>query len=207
VSETALEAARTALGRILANPAPADLWDLQKALLVIGGEPAARARVVARAFHACLRNLESKSASRSASRWGAVLGTGAVASVSATEMLDRREGALHRLLQSGVPAMLEVGAALKSAEAWEVESTLIYDDFAWFLYDELWDVSASTRPELSASERRSQIDLLLDPLLDAAVPDGDRARLAISVFGVVLAARLLPVFDGMQDEPRPTSED
>ena len=207
MSETALEAARTALGRILANPAPADLWDLQKALLVIGGEPAARARVVARAFHACLRNLESKSASRSASRWGAVLGTGAVASVSATEMLDRREGALHRLLQSGVPAMLEVGAALKSAEAWEVESTLIYDDFAWFLYDELWDVSASTRPELSASERRSQIDLLLDPLLDAAVPDGDRARLAISVFGAVLAARLLPVFNGRQDEPRPTSED
>ena len=206
MSETALEAARTALRRILADPTPADLWDLQKALLVIGGESATRARVVARAFHGCLRGLESKSASRAASRWGAALGTAAVASVSVGEMADRQEDALQRLL-SGVPAMLEIGSALKSAEAWEVESKLVYDDFAWFLYDELWDVSAVARPELSSSERRRQLDLLLDPLLDPAVPDGDRAVLVVHVFGVVLAARVLPVFDGIPDEPRPTSGD
>jgi hypothetical protein len=195
VSETALATARTALERILAEPAPADLWELQKALLVIGGEPAARARAVARAFHACLRAIQSKSASRAASRWGAVLGTGAVGSVSATEMLDRREGALHRLLQSGVPALLEVGSALKSAEAWEVEARLVYDELAWFLYDELWEVSVIARPELSPTERRAEIDLLLDPLLDPALPDGERAALAVHVFSAVLAARLLPLFE------------
>jgi hypothetical protein len=196
-------AARKAFDRILAEPAPEDLWELQKALLVIGGEPAARARAVVRAFHLCLRGLESKSASRSASRWGAVLGTGAVASVSMTEMLDRREGALHRLLQSGVPAMLEVGAAVKTAEAWEVEAGLVYDELAWFLYDELWDVSATTRPEISPSERRGQIDLLLDPLLDPAVSDGDRAGLVVNVFLTVLAARLVPLFDELQRDPHP----
>ena len=90
-------------------------------------------------------------------------------------MAERQEDALERLLLSGVPAMLEIGAALKSAQAWEVEAGLIYDDQAWFLYDELWELSSTARPELSPSERGSQIDQLLDPLLDAAVPDGDRA--------------------------------
>ena len=72
---------------------------------------------------------------------------------------------------------------------------MLYDDLAWFLYDELWDVSMTARPELSPTERRTQIDLLLDPLLDAAVPDGERAAMVIDVFRAVLAARLVPLFD------------
>ena len=205
MSETALTVARAAFDRILAEPAPANLWELQKALLAVG-EPAARARTVVRAFHLCLRGLESKSASRAASRWGAVLGTGAVASVSLSQMLAKQEVALHHLLQSGVPAMLEIGAAVKSAEAWEVEAGLIYDELAWVLYDELWDVSATTRPELSPSERLDQIDMLLDPLLDPAVADGDRAGLVVNVFLAVLAARLVPVFGGLQRDPRPATD-
>ena len=179
----------------MAEPTPADLWQLQQTLLVIGGEPAARARAVARAFHACLRGIESKSASRAASRWGAVLGTAAVASVSVSELRDEQEDALRRLLQSGLPAMLEIGSAVKSAQAWEVEAGLVYDDLAWFLYDELWDLTATTRPELSPGERRDQIGVLLDPLLDPAVSDGDRAGLAVDVFRAVLAARLAPLLD------------
>ena len=186
---------QAAFARLMAEPRPTDLWQLQQALLVIGGERAARARAVARAFHACLRGLESKSASRAASRWGAVLGTAAVASVSVSEIRDEQEDALRRLLQSGVPAMLEIGSAVKSAQAWEVEAGLVYDDLAWFLYDELWDLSATTRPELSPGARRDQIGLLLDPLLDPAVSDGDRAGLVVEVFRAVLAARLAPLLD------------
>jgi hypothetical protein len=203
MSEAALAEARVAFDRILVEPAPKDLWQLQKALLVVGGEPAARARAVARAFHACLRSLESKSASRAASRWGAALGTAAVGSVSAGELLARQDGVLDRLLESGVPAMLEIGSALKSAQAWEVEAGLIYDDLAWFLYDELWDVSTSARPDLSPAERRGQIDQLLDPLLDASVPDGDRASLVIHLFRAVLAARMRSLFDGPSRGPQP----
>ena len=128
------------------------------------------------------------------SRWGAVLGTAAVGSIGIGDLAERQEDALERLLQSGVPAMLEIGAALKSAQAWEVEAGLIYDDLAWFLYDELWELSATARPELSPSDRGGQIDLLLDPLLDAAVPDGDRAALVVNVFRAVLAARMAPLF-------------
>ena len=153
--------------------------------------------MVARAFHGFLRSLESKSASRSASRWGAVLGTAAVGSVSLSGMAAEQEDALERLLQSALPAVLEIGAAVKSAQAWEVEAGLIYDDLAWFLYDELWEVSATARPELSPAERRGQIEIVLDPLLDAGASDDERAALVVNVFRAVLAARLGPLFAGM----------
>jgi hypothetical protein len=186
-------ALRSSLERLLANPTPDDLWQFQKTLLVDGSPEAARARGVARAFHACLRTLESKSASRTASRWGAVLGSAAVASVSLPEMRNRQERGLGELLERALPAVLEIGAALRSAEAWEIEAGLIYDEFAWFLYEELWDISLSVRTELTAVERRERIDEVLDPLLDADLPDRDRATLVVDVFRSVLAARVLPL--------------
>ena len=184
---------RSSLERLLANPTPDDLWRFQKALLVVGGPEAARAREVPRAFQSCLRTLESKSASRTASRWGAVLGTAAVASVSLPEMRDRQERGLGELLERALPAVLEIGAALRSAEAWEIEAGLIYDEYAWFLYEELWDISLSVRTELTAVERRQRIDQVLDPLLDPDLPDGDRATLVVDIFRSVLAARVVPL--------------
>ena len=191
MGEPAIAAARTAFERVLVEPTPVGVWELQKALLASDGEDAARARTVARAFHACLRQLESKSSSRQASRWGAVLGTAAVASVSVGDATDPREDALHKLLAVGLPAVLEVGAAVKSAEAWEVEAGLLYDDQAWFLYDELWALSADRG--LGADERRAQIDVVIDPILDGDRPDGERAALVVEIFLAVLAARVVPL--------------
>ena len=57
------------LTRILTVPTPDDLWQLQSDLLACGGETAHKAREVAREFHSYLRDLESKTGSRSASRW------------------------------------------------------------------------------------------------------------------------------------------
>jgi hypothetical protein len=186
---------RSSLARLLSNPTPDDLWQFQKALLVVGGPEAARARGVARAFQSCLRTLESKSASRTASRWGAVLGTASVASVSLPEMLSRQDRGLSELLEGALPAVLEIGAAMQSAQAWEIEAGLVYDEFAWFLYEELWDISLSVRTELTPIERRQRIDEVLDPLLDSALPDKDRATLVVDIFRSVLAARVLPLLD------------
>jgi hypothetical protein len=190
-----------ALECILTRPTPHDLWTLQKALLVVGGAEATRAREVARAFHSCLRTIESKSASRGASRWSAVLGTAAVGSVSLPELRDRQNRGLQELVERAVlPAVLEVGAALQSAEAWEIESRLIYDEFAWFLYEELWDASATGRRDLTPDERRERIDAVLDPLLDPGIPDADRAALLVDVFRSVLAARVLPLLGEAQPD-------
>ncbi len=193
-SENRLDELRTSFERIVAIPTPEDLWALQKTLLTIGGADAARVRVVARAFHACMRMLASKSASRTASRWSAVLGTAAVGTVSLSKLREDQERSLGGLLELGLlPAALEIGAAVKSAEAWEIEARLIYDEFAWFLYEELWDLSATSRSDLAADERRQRIDELLDPLLDPSVSDADRATLLVDVFRSVFAARVWPL--------------
>ena len=190
---TSADELRWSFERVLTNPTPEGLWALQKLLLPIDGSDASRAREIARSFHACLRTLESKSASRTASRWGAVLGTAAVGSVSLPELRDRQEHGLQQLLEGALPAVLEIGAALRSAEAWEIEARLIFDEFGWFLYQELWDVSAAARPDLAAAERIARIDELLDPLLDPGLPDADRATLVVDVFRSVLAARVVPL--------------
>jgi hypothetical protein len=184
---------RSSLERILAEPTPDALWALQKVLLVHGGPESARARAVAQAFHSFLRTLESKSGSRRASRFSAALGTAAVGSVSIAELRDRQDYGIRELLQLALPAVLEVGASLQSAEAWEIESRLIYDEHVWFLYEELWDASTTGRPELSATERAERIDAVLDPLLDPAIADSDRAALLVEIFRSVLAARVLPL--------------
>jgi hypothetical protein len=194
VSETALAGVKATLDRILTEPTPQDLWELQKGLLAVGGEKADRAREVVRAFHGCLRNLDSKTSSRAASRWGAVLGTAAVGSTGIQDLLASQDGPLQRLLESGVPALLEMGSSVKTAQAWEVEARLMYDEMAWFLYDQLWDVSAAGA--LSAADRRAQIDLLLDPVLDPDVPDAEKGPLVVRLFQALLAARLQPILRG-----------
>jgi hypothetical protein len=186
-------ALRSSLERILAEPTPDALWALQKVLFVHGGPESARARAVAQGFHSFLRTLESKSGSRRASRFSAALGTAAVGSVSIAELRDRQDYGIRELLQLALPAVLEVGASLQSAEAWEIESRLIYDERVWFLYEELWDASTTGRPELSAAERAERIDAVLDPLLDPGIADSDRAALLVEIFRSVLAARVLPL--------------
>jgi len=114
-------------------------------------------------------------------------------SVSLPDLLRTEDLALGELLQSSLPAILEIGSAISSAQAWEVEAGLIYDEFAWFLYGELWDVSSTAVPELTGDERRGRIDQVLDPLLDPSIPDADRAALLVEVFRAVLAARVLPL--------------
>lgn len=179
--------------RAIRQPTPAGLWQLQKDLLALGGDEGADARAVVRAFHACLRTMESKSASRAASRWGAILGTAAVGTTSLPELRDRQGRELRALVEDALPALLEVGASIQSARAWEIDAQLLYDEFAWFLYEALWDVSLDAHPTLTMDDRRASIDSVLDPILDSALPDADRATLLVDVFRAVLAARVLPL--------------
>lgn len=190
-----LDDLRTTFEQILEQPMPDDLWTLQKQLLAVGGEGATRARAVACAFHACLRTMDSKSASRTASRWGAILGTAAVGTTSLPELRDRQGRELRALVEDALPALLEVGASIQTARAWEIDAQLIYDEFAWFLYEALWDVSMEAHPELAADDRRERIDSVLDPILDPDLPDAERAALLVDVFRSVLAARVLPLLD------------
>jgi hypothetical protein len=189
-------ALRAGFDELLADPTVDGLWAFQKQLLMLDGPAAAKARAVVHAFHGCLRRLQSKSASRAASRLGAVLGTAAVGSASLPELRDRQELSINELVELALPAVLEVGASVKTAQAWEIEAGTIYDEFAWFLDEELWEISAAVRPDLAPEERRARIDDVLAPLLDSALPDEDRGALLVDVFRSILAARVLPLLAG-----------
>ena len=184
------------LERILTTPTPDDVWQIQKDLLALGGETAQQARTVAGVFYSCLRSMQSKRASRSASRQGAALGSAAVVTVGLQEMFAAQQDPLRGLLAGGVTAMLEVSAAIKSAQAWEVEASLMYYDLAWYLYGELWEISLAAQPELSPDQRQACTDLLLKPLMDPDVADATKSALLVRLFQVVLAARLWPLLDG-----------
>lgn len=181
------------LNRILSVPAPDDLWQLQAELLAIGTETAEKAREVAGQFHDFLRELQSKMASRTASRWAAVLETAAVSSVGLQEMLAEKEDPVRRLLSSGVTALLEVAAASKNVEAWEVEASLTYHNVAWYLYGELWEVVLASRPELSHPQRKALLDQLLKPVVDPAVDGAAKSVVLVRFFQIALAARMWPL--------------
>jgi hypothetical protein len=196
MTETSTSSLASALQRILTAPTPDELWRVQAELLAVGTDAARRAREVAGEFHSFLRDLQSKVASRGASRMSAILTTASVSSVGLQEMLAEEENPLRRLFASGVTAMLEVAGALKGVEAWEVEAALVYYDVAWYLYGELWEVSLAGQPDLSEEERKTLLDKLLGPALDPDVDAAVKSAVLVRFFQIALAARMWPLLKG-----------
>jgi len=202
MNETSNTSLTTALQRILTAPTPEELWRVQAELLAVGSDAAQKAREVAGEFHSFLRDLQSKVASRSASRMSAILTTASVSSVGLQEMLAEEEDPLRRLFASGVTAMLEVAGAMKGVEAWEVEASLVYYDVAWYLYGELWEVSLAGRPDLSDDERKSLLDKLLGPVLDPDVDATVKSAVLVRFFQIALAARMWPLVKGGEGQEK-----
>jgi hypothetical protein len=184
------------LERILKAPAPADVWQLQGDLLASASDPAtvSKARQVAGEFYLYLSDLESKVASRHHSQWAAALATASVTTVSLHELLLQPTDAFRQLLFTGAPALLEIGSALQSVQAWEIEAGVVHHEAAWRLYGELWDISAAMLPGLSPDSRRAQLDALFEPVVSADTPAGAKAGLLVRLFQVVLVLRLAPLF-------------
>jgi hypothetical protein len=181
--------------RILKEPTPADLWQLQGDLLA-GGTPSEsilKARRVAGDFYLYLSDLESKVTSRYHSQWAAALATASVTSVSLHEMVHEPTDAFRQLVFTGVPALLEIGSAFQSVKAWEVETSLVHHSSAWRLYDELWEISTAMLPSLGAEQRRAQLDALLGPVVSPDTPASVKAALLVKLYQVVLAMRLAPL--------------
>jgi hypothetical protein len=183
--------------RILEEPTPTDLWVLQGALLAEGAdrEAAAKARRVAYDFYLYLSDLLSKVTSRHHSQWAAALATASVTSVSFHELLNQQVDAFKQLLFSGAPALLEIGSALQSVKAWEVETGLVHYDAAWRLYSELWDISTAMLPDLPADQRRAYLDALLGPAVSPETPANAKAALLVKLYQWVLALRLAPLLN------------
>jgi hypothetical protein len=121
------------------------------------------------------------------------LATASVTSVSLQESLETRVDAFRQLFRSGMPALLEIGSALQSVKAWEVESGLVHHEAAWRLYGELWDISMTLVPELGAEQRRAYLDTLLGPAVSPDTPGNVKAALLVRLYQWVLALRMAPL--------------
>jgi hypothetical protein len=183
------------LQRILTEPTPADLWSLQGDLLVAfpGHEAAAHARGAVGDFYLYLSDLQGKITSRQHSQWAAALATASVTSVSLHELLHGKVDAFKQFLSSGTPALLEIGSALQSVQAWEVDTGQVHHDAAWRLYGELWSLSTTMFPDLPANDRRAHLDRLLGPAVSPDLPGSVKSILLVKLYQWVVALRLVPL--------------
>lgn len=177
---------------VLAQPAPAALWQLRAELLEAGLPPEAPALAILGEFYHFLNRLATTSTSHQYSHFASILDMGAVGGVAIQNLLEARRGSewWQRLLAGGVSETLMVLAARQYVKAWEGEMEASYTGAAWFLYDAYWRMSTILQPDLPAGARRQLLDRLLDPLHQAGVKGVVKAALIGRLFQMLLVAHL-----------------
>ncbi|RPJ60214.1 MAG: hypothetical protein EHM24_27350 [Acidobacteria bacterium] len=63
-------------------------------------------------------------------------------------------------------------------------------DTLWWLFGALWRLSREARPGLSATERRADIEALIEPARSASNPPALQAAAIVALFEAVLIASL-----------------
>jgi hypothetical protein len=151
------------LGRLLAEPSPADLLALQTRLLVAEADPERRvaarcALAVAHEFHVYLSELEAKISARQYSELASLLDIGAVGTVALENLIETGETLKQRMLLGGLSEALMVAASRQYVKAWGREIQPILMKAVWFLRAELWRLSVTGRPDMRAEERVAVVD-------------------------------------------------
>ena len=187
-----------ALKPILTLPTPEALIGLQGALLAINEESEAREQAleVTSHFFAYLSDLKSKITSRNYSEMASRLDIGAVGAVALENILTTNTDEIWKgLILGGIAEVLMVAASRQYIKGWEVETTLVHSQAAWYLAETLWRTSCEMQPDLRPKERWEAIQTLLAPAHDTDVPAPEKALLLGRIFQLLLItylARLVP---------------
>jgi hypothetical protein len=182
------------LGRVLQQPTPAALLDLQGALLASGqtGPTVERALEIAGQFHAYLCELESKIAARDYSELASRLDMGAVGMVAVENLIAASDEKLfQRLLAGGLGEGLMVAASRQYVKAWQVETGLVHRTAAWYLARVLWQISQEMQPELPDDRRWQTVKSLLAPAHQEDTPAPAKALLLGRIFQLLLLIHVL----------------
>jgi hypothetical protein len=185
-----------ALREVLTEPQLEDLVDLQGALLALDRrEPAvSRALEITGRFYHYLGELQGKISAREYSELASRLDIGAVGAVALENLLAGERAEFWRqFLLGAVSEGLMVAASRQYIKAWQVETTLVHADVAWFLAEVLWTTSIEMQPDLAAEQRWQAIRALLAPANDPEVPGADKALLLGRIFQLLLIAHLAPL--------------
>jgi hypothetical protein len=181
------------LSTVLTNPTPEALWQLQGDLLSEGFEPDAPIMAILDAFYTFLNELVASATAREYSHFASLLDMGAVGGVAIQNLLESRvsEGWWQRLLVVGLSESLMIIAARQYVKAWENEMLSDFNEAAWFLYRQFWQLSADMQPELARDERRRLVDELFAPVHDDSVNGTAKAALLGRLFQLLLLANLV----------------
>jgi hypothetical protein len=190
--------------RILSQPRPDDLVELQGVLLMSGqeGEAVQRALGTAERFYAYLSDLQSKIAAKEYSELASRLDISAVGVVALENMISQEsETFWQRLMLGGLGEALMVGASRQYVKGWEVETGVVHRTAAWYLTEALWSASRDMQPDLAPDRRWEAIQALLSPVHDAEVPAPAKALLLGRIFQMLLLTHLARLIEiDTQDE-------
>ena len=188
------------LHRVLKEPTPEALWELQGALRVratSASEDEAQALnhalEAASEFYLYLSEFQSKTTARQFSELASLLDIGAVGLVAIESLVTEGEKLLEKVLLGGIGESLMVLASRQYIKAWAQETELVHRRAAWYLFGALWQLSVECQPALGAEQRQALIQALLSPSLEADTPMPAKIALLGRLFQVLLLTYVLRV--------------
>jgi len=186
---------RESLITVLTDPTADGLWTLRADLLEAGTPQCARIWEVIDRYRDFLDQLSSSMTSRHYSDLASRLDIGSVSGVILERLLEPQSGrelALS-LLTGALSEGLMVAATRQHVKAWEQGIATYIKSTAWFLYEEVWRWADEMKPDLSAAERRRQLDNLFELVHNPEVDTVCKAVLLGLLFQLLLASRACDV--------------
>ena len=127
------------------------------------------------------------------SKLASLLDIGAVGGVAAQSLIESDLTAADfwkRLLAGGFSESLMVLASRQYVKAFKAEIASICHSAAWYLFGQLWQLSARYQPELEPPARRQHIETLLAPIRQKEIDDTVKAILIGRLFQILLLLNL-----------------
>jgi len=187
----------TTLTQVLTQPTPDALWNLRADLLILasclpsGGRDKARWSLeIAGRFHDYISELRSKMTARQYSQFASRLDMGSVGLLAVQDMITEREHLLESLFLGGLSEGLMVLATLQYIKAWESEMALAHNRAVWWLFEGLWRLSQTFRPDMNGGERQKLIDALLAPARSKKMAPAVKMALLVRLFQLLLLGSL-----------------
>lgn len=178
-----------ALTAVLTHPNCETLCTLQAELLQAGHEPDGPLLRRLGGFFIFLNHLSAGMSARRFSHLATLFDIGAVGGVAVQNLLEAKGEAKalwKRLVAGALSESLMVVASRQYVKAAEAEMTGAYREAGWFLYGELWRLSAQLQPEQARQKRRQALDQLLAPVHDTAVSGSVKTVLLVRLFQLLL---------------------
>ena len=158
-------ASEHSLEQLLTDPSAEAAWALRGDLLELGNAPDAFILAILGDYHQFLSGLAHTTSAVEYNQLAYWLSAGAALVSFVEDSLDifNPMAILSSLIPKGLDEGLDILAAGSYVKSAEATLPIITQQAAWQLYNHLWQLSKTTQPDLSATQRRQLLDQLFQP--------------------------------------------